>query len=108
MFKQYIEATIIASSMTLECNPFLMILPSKPSTSSIVLYTDLDWKIRATAWGIRLSLADGPDVYRERTERRSHQHQLHIVVRRAATSWGSVVTVLEWLIKPEPMDKLYH
>jgi len=48
-FKQNIEATIMAPSMTLKYSSFLMILPSQPSTSSMVLYTDLDWRIRDTA-----------------------------------------------------------
>ena len=37
-------AMIMAPSMTLKYNSFLMILPSQPSTSSIVLYTDLGWR----------------------------------------------------------------
>ena len=61
--------------------------------------------------GIRLSLADAPDVYHKRTECGSHQHQLHIVVQRVAIRCGSVVTALEGFVVPEPIDELnrqYH
>jgi len=55
---------------------------------------------------IKLSLEDAPDIYHKRTERRSHQHQLHVGVQRVTTSWGSVVTTLEGFVIPEPIDKL--
>ena len=106
MFKQYIEATIMAPSMTLKYNSLWMILPSQPSTSSIVLYTDLDWRLRATALRVGVNLAGVPDVYHKRTEHGPHQRQLYVVIQRVATGCGAVVMALEGFVVPEPVDKL--
>lgn len=50
-------------------------------------------------------LADAPYVYQKRTEGRSHQHQLHVVVQREATRCGTVVAALEGFVVREPTEE---
>ena len=50
-------------------------------------------------------MADAPDVYKKRTEGRSHQHQLHVVVQREVARCGTVVTALEGFVVQETTEK---